>query len=95
MKLKEVASIEGVTYSWVDGGFHKDFTYNDTQYQAALLPFASTGSACTILKVDDADDVSNITAPIDLRKVFYKRFADFKEVNLVNTIKEFIKDYAK
>ena len=95
MKLKELISPEGIKYCWTDGGYHKDFSYNDKQYHAFLLPFASTGSACTILKIDDADDINNITASEDTRKVFYKRYNDFKENNLTDAIKEFIKDYAR
>ena len=95
MKLRELISAEGIRYSWRDGGYHKDFTYNNKDYQASLLPYASTGSACTILRIDDADDINNITASEDTRKVYYKRFNDFKEENLSDAVREFIKDFAR
>lgn len=81
-----------VEYSIVDGAFHKSFSKEGINYEAVLAPFAMTGSACTIIKIDDIDDVNNITAPVDTRTVLYRRFNNFKKENLINTIKEFMLD---
>lgn len=89
MEKREVITPEGITYSYTDGCYHKEFNYHKTHYKATLNPFAQIGSACTILKMTDIDDPASITAPVDLRTVFYKRFSDFKSVNLTRTIKEF------
>lgn len=94
MKVKELTTLEGIEYSIVNGGYHKTFHHNDKTYRASLLPFAMNGSACTIIKIDNEDDVNNVTASDDTRKVFYKRFSTFKKENLMEAIKEFIIDYA-
>lgn len=95
MRLRDIINHEDVVYSKVDGGYHKDFSYNGKNYKAHLAPFALSGSACTIIKIDDLDDVNNVTAPEDKRKVFYKRYIDFKEKNIIDAIIKFITDYAK
>ena len=90
MTRKDIYGQDGITYSFHDGGYHKDFTYEGKNYTAALMPNAMTGSHCTILRIDNKDDINNITASEDKRKVFFKRFNNFKEENLSQTIKEFL-----
>ena len=87
---REIITPEGITYSFTDGCYYKEFSRNKVHYKVTLSPFAQSGSACTILKITDIDDPNNITAPIDSRTVYYKRFNDFKPANLTKTIKEFI-----
>lgn len=90
MTKKEIYCADGIVYSFTDGGYHKDFTYGDMNYSASLLPNAMTGSYGMVLKVDNKDDINNITAPEDKRRVFFKRFNSFKEENLSKTIREFL-----
>ena len=95
MKLREILAQDDIKYSWTDGGFHKEFTYNGKSYKASLLPFAMSGSACTIIKIDNKDDVNNVTASEDKRRVFYKRYNNFKSENITDSIREFLTDYAR
>lgn len=95
MDLKEIVYPNGTRYSWIDGGYHQRVSYKEAEYDVILLPFAMTGSACTILRVTDTDDPNNVTRSSDERRVFYKRYNDFKVENIDDSIKEFIRDYAK
>lgn len=86
---KEPYTIDGIQYSMVDGCYHKTFKHNKVTYEAVLAPFAMVGSACTISRITDTDDPNNITAPVDERTVYYKRFSTFKSSNLHETVNEF------
>lgn len=94
MKLRDLSSLDDVHYSWTDGGFHRKFTHKEQNYEASLLPLAEVGSVCRILRMNQEDDVDNITAPIDERQVFMKRYRTFKVENLNDSIREFVLDYA-
>lgn len=90
MTKKEACGTDRIVYSLMDGGYHKDFTYKGKNYSCSLLPNAMSGSSCTILKIEDKDDVNNVTASESSRTVFLRRFSNFKEENLSKTIKEFL-----
>ena len=92
MRIRELMNLD-VEYSLIDGAFHKNFDRRGINYEAVLTPFAMTGSACSIIKIDDVNDINNVTAPVDSRTVLYKRFNDFKKQNLIDTIKEFMLEY--
>lgn len=88
MKLKDTLVLDGVKYSPIYGHYYKEFSFKNVAYKAVLEPFAMTGSACTIIKLD-VNDPNNITSSISDRKVFYERFSNFKPENVNTAIKNF------
>ena len=94
MKLRELSSTEDIRYSWTDGGFHREFTHKEKNYDRYSIFDRVCRRICRILKVQEGDSADNITAPIDEREVFMKRYRTFKVENLNDSIREFILDYA-
>ena len=94
MNLKELANTAEIHYLWTDGGFHRKFSHKDIEYEASLLPQAEYGSTCIIIKIDRSLDTRSVTAPVDDREVYHKRYATFKEEDLINSIKDYLVNYA-
>lgn len=88
MLLKDLKHID---YSFVNGCFYKEFTHEGVLYKAELQPYPVKGSQCIIRRIDNKEDIKNVTASEDSQLVFRKGALAFNEDSLREAIKEFCK----
>lgn len=90
--LRLIYDPKTIKYSRENGCFFREFEYKGMFYRAELQPLAVYNSCCVIRKIEDREDVNNITASEDSQRVYFKSNIPFNILSLSRCLKEFINE---